>query len=442
MARIILATFGSLGDLHPYIAIALRLKARGHRSVIATITEYRERIETQGIEFSPVRPDLPPLPPGVMQRVMDAKKGGEVVFKEFVLPYLPAGYEDLSAAMNGADLLVSHPITLAGPLIGRKSGKPWISTVLSPLSMFSASDPPVWPAMPARERFARMGPFLNRGFIRFADWVTRPWFKDYRRLEHELGLAAGPSPMFDGQHSPYRVLALFSSTLAAPQPDWPPQTHVTGFPFFDRDERGGVPAELERFLCDGPPPVVFTLGSSAVHDARDFFTESIAAVGKLGCRAVLITGRETGNELPKPLPPGIAAFDYLPFSAVFPGAAAIVHQGGIGTTGQAMRAGRPMLVMPYSHDQPDNAARLKRLGVARTITRDCYNAHNASADLDRLLNDRAYAARAAEIGERVRAEDGVRSACDEIEALLPTPVDKRRTIRRSEEFAHNYRMSS
>jgi rhamnosyltransferase subunit B len=424
MARVILATFGSLGDLHPYIAIALGLKAHGHRPVIATISLYRERIETQGIEFHPVRPDLPPLPPGVMQRVMDARKGGEVVFKEFVLPHLRTSYEDLSAAMRGADLLVSHPITLAGPLIGRKIGKPWVSTVLSPLSMFSASDPPVWPATPARERFARMGPFLNRGFIRFADWVTRPWFKDYRQLERELGLPAGPSPMFEGQHSPCRVLALFSSALAAPQPDWPPQTHVTGFPFFDLDERGSAATELERFMADGPPPVVFTLGSSAVHDARDFFTESIAAVGKLGRRAVLITGRETGNELPKPLPPGIGAFDYLPFSQIFPRAAAMVHQGGIGTTGQAMRAGRPMLVMPYSHDQPDNAARLKRLGVARTITRDRYNAHNASAELDRLLNDPAYAARAAEIGERVRAEDGVRAACVGIEAWVGAPVRK------------------
>lgn len=418
MARIILATLGSLGDLHPYIAIALGLKARGHRPVIATITLYRESIETQGIEFHPVRPDLPPLPPGVMQRVMDARRGGEVVFKEFVLPYLRASYEDLSAAMNGADLLVSHPITLAGPLIGRKMGRPWISTVLSPLSMFSVSDPPVWPTLPARERFARMGAFLNRGFMRFADWVTRPWFKDYRQLERELGLPAGPSPMFDGQHSPYRVLALFSSALATPQPDWPPQTCVTGFPFFDRDERGGTPPELERFLADGPPPVVFTLGSSAVHDARDFFTQSIAAVQKLGRRAVLVTGRETGNELPKPLPPRIAAFDYLPFSEIFPQAAAIVHQGGIGTTGQAMRAGRPMLVMPYSHDQPDNAARLKHLGVAQTIARDRYDARNAAAELGRLLNDPAYAARATEIGDRVRAEDGVRSACDEIEGLV------------------------
>jgi rhamnosyltransferase subunit B len=181
---------------------------------------------------------------------MDARRGGEVVFKEFVLPYLRASYEDLSAAMNGADLLVSHPITLAGPLIGRKMGRPWISTVLSPLSMFSVSDPPVWPTLPARERFARMGAFLNRGFMRFADWVTRPWFKDYRQLERELGLPAGPSPMFDGHHSPYRVQALFSSALATPQPDWPPQTCVTGFPFFDRDERGGIPPELERFLAD------------------------------------------------------------------------------------------------------------------------------------------------------------------------------------------------
>ena len=119
------------------------------------------------------------------------------------------------------------------------------------------------------------------------------------------------------------------------------------------------------------------------------------------------------------------AFDYAPYSELFPRAAAIVHQGGVGTTAQAMRSGRPMLVMPYSHDQPDNAERLKRLGIARSISRHRYNPARAAAELGHLLDNPAYSQRASEVGDQMRQEDGVRVACDALEALLQTSASRR-----------------
>jgi UDP:flavonoid glycosyltransferase YjiC (YdhE family) len=178
-----------------------------------------------------------------------------------------------------------------------------------------------------------------------------------------------------------------------------------------------MPPELVRFLDDGPPPLVFTLGSSAVMDAGRFYEHSAAAAKLLGRRAVLLVGTDTGNR-PAALPAGVAAFDYAPFSELFPRAAAIVHQGGVGTTGQAMRAGRPMLVMPYAHDQFDNAGRVARLGIARTISRHRYSPIRAATELRPLLADPRYAQRAAEVGEQVRQEDGVRAACDVLEEFL------------------------
>jgi UDP:flavonoid glycosyltransferase YjiC (YdhE family) len=109
---------------------------------------------------------------------------------------------------------------------------------------------------------------------------------------------------------------------------------------------------------------------------------------------------------------------YLAYSRIFPRATVIVHQGGIGTVGQALAAGRPMLVVPFSHDQPDNAARLVRLGVARTLGRHRYRAASAAAELKRLLEDRVYAERAAQAGEHIRRETGLATACDAIERLL------------------------
>jgi UDP:flavonoid glycosyltransferase YjiC (YdhE family) len=206
---------------------------------------------------------------------------------------------------------------------------------------------------------------------------------------------------------------MFSKVMAEPQPDWPRQARVIGFPFYDQAEHGqSLDAGLERFLDAGPPPVVFTLGSSAVQIAGRFYEESVAAVKRLGCRAVLLVG---ANTVRSPLPPGVAAFAYAPYSKILPRAACVVHQGGIGTCGQTLAAGRPMLVMPYAYDQPDNAARLQRLGVARVIGRKKYTASSAAAELDRLLTDGIYSKKAAEAAQRVASENAVRAACDAIE---------------------------
>jgi UDP:flavonoid glycosyltransferase YjiC (YdhE family) len=109
---------------------------------------------------------------------------------------------------------------------------------------------------------------------------------------------------------------------------------------------------------------------------------------------------------------------YAPYSQIFPSACAIVHQGGIGTTAQALRASRPTLVMPYSHDQPDNAAKVERLGTSRTIPPRHYSAVRVAEKLRELLENPNYAAKAAEIGRIIQAEDGVEVACDAIEKQL------------------------
>jgi UDP:flavonoid glycosyltransferase YjiC (YdhE family) len=136
----------------------------------------------------------------------------------------------------------------------------------------------------------------------------------------------------------------------------------------------------------------------------------------LNRRAILLIG--DARNLPKEeLPKGIAAFDYAPYSMILPRAAAIVHQGGVGTTAQALRAGVPTLIVPFSHDQPDNAARVARLGVGRTLRRKHYTAARAAKELDRLLTDGRYARRAAEIGRQIRSEDGARNAAKAIETF-------------------------
>jgi UDP:flavonoid glycosyltransferase YjiC (YdhE family) len=420
--RVVLTTFGSLGDLHPYIAVALGLKARGHEAVIATSAYYRPKVEALGLGFRAVRPDHPgpDAEADLVRRVMDRRRGSEVVIRELMMSALRESYEDTLAAAEGADLLVSHMLTITTRLAAETKGVPWASMMLQPLGLFSAYDPPVVPQAMFLAKFRFLGPAFHRLLFWCARRSVRSWSEPWRRLRVEVGLRpTSESPLFEGQHARSLVLALFSKLLAGKQPDWPRQAVVTGFPFYDRDGEAGLTPDLARFLDAGPPPVVFTLGSSAVLDAGPFYQHRAAAAGRLGRRAVLLVGKDHRNR-PACLPDGVAAFDYAPYSELFPRAAAVVHQGGIGTTAQAMRSGRPMLVMPYAHDQPDNAERVRRLGVARTIPRHRYTPARAAAELRRLLDDPAYSRRASEVAEQIRREDGVRAACDALGALLRT----------------------
>ncbi len=424
--RIVISTFGSFGDVHPYVAIALELKARGHHPSIATSEVYREKMDVLGLKLHPVRPALPFLseqPDEVaklVEKLMDAKAGVHEVVA-LIQPHLPEIYEDVLAAVEGADLLLTHPLPFVGPVVAEKTGIKWISSVLAPISLFSVYDPPVPPQMPGLYHLLKLSPLVGRAALKLARLQMKSLSGAVNQLRARVGLPRGGNPILEGQHSPALVLALFSSVLAAPQKDWPPNVRMTGFPFYDRrdfaDDAPGLPAGMAEFLDAGEPPIVFTLGSSAIWVAKDFYSESITAARTLGRRALLLIGDER-NRPAEPLPEGIAAFDYAPYSEVLPRARAVVHQGGIGTTGQALRAGRPMLVVSFSHDQFDNGARVARLGAGRTLPRNNYDARSAERELGFLLNEPSYTQRAAEVGRRVQSEDGTQTACDLIEGVL------------------------
>jgi UDP:flavonoid glycosyltransferase YjiC (YdhE family) len=180
----------------------------------------------------------------------------------------------------------------------------------------------------------------------------------------------------------------------------------------------GIGEELDRFLEAGPPPIVFTLGSSAVFEAGSFYRESAKAASALGKRAVLLVGRDLAQDIPHPLPEGVAAFPYAPYSEVFPRCAALVHSSGIGTIAQAMRAGKPSLAVYYGFDQPDNAARLARLGMGKIVPAKKYTADLAASLLREILENPVYAERASSLGGRVQAEDGAGTACLAIDRFL------------------------
>jgi rhamnosyltransferase subunit B len=416
MSRIVIVAYGSLGDLHPVIALARGLKERGHESVIASSEPYRAKVTALGLPFHAIRPDLSLSDEALVRRVMDGTKGSEYLMRELVYPAVRGMYEDLLPLATNADLTLAGELACALPLIAQKHHARWAYFALSPISFLPVHDPSVLPGPPLLHFVQSLGPAANR-FIHFlAKRVSHSWWQPVRELRRELGLPDGESPLFQGKYSPTLNLALFSKTLQRPQPDWPLRTEQTGFLFHDDDNAAApLPPEVERFLNAGPPPIVFTLGSAAVHLARDFYRQSAAAAQSLGCRALLLIGK---NPAPANRPDSILAWPYLPYSRVFPRSAAVVHQGGVGTTAQTMRAGRPMLVVPFAHDQFDNAARITRLQIGNTLSRESYNADTAARALGQLLTRPQSAANASAIGEQIRAERGLDATCDAIERAI------------------------
>ena len=422
--RIILSNIGTFGDINPLIAIALELKRRGHVPVLAVPAVFEGKIRPLGLEFHAVRPDIDPTNTTLIGMIYDVKKGTERGLREFLFPALRSTFQDLLDAATSperADMLLLGELNYAGPLVAEKTGISWASYVLAPLSFFSAFDPPVLPMYPRLARADSKVPGLGRAIKRLARFVSRKWPQPIYDLRSELGLDQGRNPLFDAKHSPHLVLALFSRVLGTEQKDWPPNTQITGFCFYDSDAgNAALPAHLEQFLAAGPPPVVFTLGSAAVLAAGKFYEYSAKAAIRLGIRAVLLIGSDQRNRPRQVLPETICVAEYAPFSALFPRAALIVHQGGVGTTAQCLRAGKPMLIMPYSHDQPDNARRMRRLKVARSIQRENYTPVRVARKLKAMLDEPKFQERAAQVAEQLRDEDGVRSACDALEELYRT----------------------
>ena len=415
--RIILSTFGSFGDLHPYLSLALELQARGHEPVIATMEYYRAKIQNAGINFAPVRPDM--APPGqqdsdLINRIMDPMRGPKFLTEEVIFAGIRDGYFDLLKAVEDADLLVTHPAAPAGPLVARKTGIRWISTVLAPLSFFSAYDPPAPPFWHWTKGFRVLGPRVMRFLLDTT--MSHYRARAFHVFREELGIPDYGNPTFSGQHSPTSILALFSPLFGPPQPDWPSHAHTTGFCFYDGKHDQQISRELLEFLDAGPAPIIFTLGSTAVFVARDFYEESIQAAKLLGKRAVLLIGDER-NKLAQ-LPEGMFAVDYAPYQSLLPHASAIVHSGGVGTTSQALLAGAPTLIVPFAFDQFDNADHAQRLGTSRTLYRDKYQAERVARELKIIFDDKQYSDQAHRVSDQLKHENGPAKAADFIEQHL------------------------
>jgi rhamnosyltransferase subunit B len=424
-AHIVVTTFGSLGDLYPFLAIGQELRTRGHRVTIATHITHQLVVEQAGLHFA----DASGMPIPEDRRAFTAqafhpRRGPGFVVRDLAANDTVASYAKLKTLCADADLLVTSSLAFAAQILAEQMTAAgtlrWVSAILAPASFISAYDPPTT-GMAIVDAIARRSP-RNVRLLRVVMKIgTHRWTAPVRAFRRTLGLPAesvGGDAFYRGQHAPAAVLALFSPLIGTAQEDWPAQTVLTGFARY-RQPDAPLDPSLAAFLRNGTAPLVFTLGSAAVHIGADFLRESIATAISLGRRALLFTGSpEIRAQLPRDLPADIYLVDYAAHATVFPSAAVLIHHGGIGTSAEALYAGRPMLVVPHGFDQYDNAARLQRIGVAEVLSASHYRAETAVPLLRRLLEEPSYRRCAQDAAERVQRDYGARSAANVIEAEL------------------------
>ncbi len=412
--RALIVAAGSHGDVHPFLAIGRALAARGHGVRIVVHPYFEGDVRAAGLDHVPLGSEIDLVALLEDPDLMHPWRGGPRVLR-MVLDAVPSAIDTVRAAIRAErpDVVFAHHICLGAGWIAEEEGVPYASATLAPMLWFSPSDPtPTLQQRPGawRRRAASLATRLlpPLGFAigdRKLNAIRRRSGMPPRRGVFREAFAGGPLP-----------LGLWSPTFRPPTPDDPEHGVICGFPWFDRsDSDTRLDPELETFLGDGPPPVVFSLGTAAVHVPGDFYEVAATACRRLGRRGVLLTGK--ASNVPDARPDGVIARDYAPFSLLLPRGAATVHHGGIGSTSQALRAGRPSVVVPHAHDQFNNGVHAVRHGVAAMVRRGRLDVGRLARALHAVLDDPAVAARAATLGERLRSErSGAEVAADLLEA--------------------------
>ncbi len=414
MQRVVLAALGSYGDLHPVLGVALALKARGADVTIASHPDYATKVEASGLAFRPCGPSFDDLmletgltPVAVIDRMA---RDQAFLFSGFVNASLDAWIRDIRPIVTGADIVVGTSLACGADIVARTLKKPFVTAALSPAVLLSAMDPPKWPGAPLilkpKHAWARS---LNRTVLNLGKRKMAAVMAGVTDAYCRAGLV--PSVGVSGVVSNHLTLALYSPLLMGPQPDNPPNTQIVGFPFYDSEDGETIrlDSKLDAFLDAGPPPVVFSLGSIVVYDGEAFYRTAIAAAAALRQRCVVLCGPDSPL-LDVDFGPEVCVAAYAPHSLLFPRARAIVHHGGIGSTGQALRAGKPQLVTPVFADQFDNGWRCTLLGAAKTLNYKDWTLEKATRALKTVLESPVMAERAREVAVLIAQENGAETA--------------------------------
>jgi UDP:flavonoid glycosyltransferase YjiC (YdhE family) len=426
--RVLIVTLGSRGDVQPYLALGQGLQAAGHQVKVATHSNFRAFVEEHGLLYAPIQADMQELMSTDTGRRMWAAGANSALyglrFFQTVRPLTRRIAQDCLAACRGADVVL-------GSLLGywmaysaaEKLNLPLHAAYLQPVHPTGLYPNAMFRPLPSsvkdRERYNR---FSYPAFNRVLWLLAASMYNDARKTV--LGMPPlHYDDLFGDLTHPEgpQVLYGYSRHVLPQDPAWPDRIRVTGFWYLDPPMDWQPPRELSKFLASGPPPVYVGFGSMSSCRPRETADTVVEALQMAGVRGVMLSG--WAGLRPSKLPPTILQIDEAPHSWLFPQMAAVVHHGGAGTIAAALRAGVPQVSVPFSGDQPFWTHTIAELGVApRPISHKRLNAERLAGALGEALGNPAIRRTAAEVGAKIRAEDGVTQAVEIVNRMHAGPL--------------------
>lgn len=404
--RILLMTYGSRGDVEPFLALARGFVKAGHTARLAAPETYAGLAAGTGVEFIP----LPGDPPALVAAMVREAGGNPLrmigVMVRFVYPLAASVYKHLLTAAPGADaILHSFLFTQAGYEIARQLGIPDFSAQMFPMfAPTAAFAAPGFPDLPLSGIYRRLTHQISNGIFRHGGGLL---YGQVRRRHPGLPPLTGWPFTTPGRVTP--LLFGFSRHVVPRPVEWPPSVHVTGFWQPDPPREEEIPAELSRFIDSGTTPIYIGFGSANPRDSSRLAAIAREAVRLTGQRCILSIGES--ESILENDSMNIFPVNSIPHRWLFPRMFAVVHHGGAGTTGVGLRAGIPNILVPFTADQPFWASRVRRLGAGPApIPLGRLTARRLAASIDESLRDEAMRERCHNLGRTISAEDGVGEA--------------------------------
>jgi sterol 3beta-glucosyltransferase len=388
--RAVLTSIGTTGDIYPFLALAAELQRHGHQSVLALSPAFEAQVKRLGLSFAPVGPDIQ----DALQNIVSARLEMTEFFtsvkaiRDFFSPIasaLPQMFQDLRAVCQGADVLIAGPTQPAAQMIHELTGLPFAVVAVNPPG--AGTEPTLQQA-----RLAMVNPLRQQhGLSPLHDLTT-----------------AFASPQLN-------LHAMSRHTIPRPA-TWPAHYHLTGYFYLD-DPSWQPDPQLVEFLAAGEPPVVISFGSMMHGDPAALSDLLLAAIQRVGCRAIIQQG--WSGLAQSALPANVYPLGFTPHSWLFPRAACVVHHGGAGTTGAVLRAAVPQVFVPHTADQPIWADSVRSLGCAGpTVPYAQLTSERLAEAIAATLAEPRYRQAAVALGEKIRAEGGVSKARRLIEDLV------------------------
>jgi rhamnosyltransferase subunit B len=403
MAEFLLLPFGSAGDTFPFIGLGQHLQQRGHSVRVAGNGYFRSHVKDAGLTFDELWRKEDYLDNLKGPNIWHPTKGFKAVVGH---PKMAEMVEEQHAYIIEQFIRNPNIVVVAGSLafgarIAREThGLKLVTVHMSPTVFLSVKKPPRLPNM-------AIPSWWPRAMVRSMYWLGHRLMIDptmdqvVGKYRKELRLPKVKNYFQEWIHSRELVLGLWPDWFAEPVSDWPMNTKLTGFPFFDNTTPHPLNEAAVRFIKEGPLPIVATFGS-AMTCGQKLFQTMVETCVALNLRAILLTPFK--EQVPQSLPPFIKRFDFLPLSQLLPYSTALVHHGGIGTTSQALRAGVPQIITPLAHDQFDNAERVRSLGVGSWVPAAKISIKRLSAAFHQALGKPEVRQKAIEVSKRFQGQ--------------------------------------